>query len=297
MSSDLGLPPFDAAYQGAPGAYSEQAAQCLAGRFARLLPLASLEEVFAAALDGRARAAVVPMENSLAGTVPNAYELLLDSPLQATAETVVAIDHVLIAHSSTRRPDVRRVLSHPVALAQCRNFFRRHSEIEAVPAFDTAGAVAEVVRRADGCSAAIASRRAAELHGAVILEENIQDHMENWTRFLMLTAAPVPLGSTTTARKALVAFGLPHRPGALAGVLTHLAQSGLNLTRIESRAIHGRPFEYRFIVELVAADGAIELDSALRAARPATSWLRLVGTFEQRDDRRAARVSAKAEQP
>jgi prephenate dehydratase len=285
VSTETAGQPFDAAYQGAPGAYSEQAAVGLLGPSARLLPLSTLDEVFAAAVDGRASAAVVPMENSLAGTVPNAYELLLDSPLRATGETLVEIDHVLVAPVSTRRADVRRVLSHPVALAQCREFFRRHGDLEAVPAFDTAGAVAEVVRQADGSSAAIASRRAAALHGAIVLEENIQDHAENWTRFLLLTAAPPPVVSTGAACKALVAFGLPHTPGALARALTLLGERGLNLTRIESRAIHGRPFEYRFIVELVVPGGRADLEAALDATFGATSWLRLLGTFAWTPDR------------
>ena len=279
MSSDATTPEFDAAYLGAPGAYSEEAAAALAGNCARLLPLPSLDEVVAAAVARRARAAVVPVENSLAGTVPNSYELLLDSSLVVGGETLVAIDHVLVAPSATRRADVRRVLSHPVALAQCREFFRRHPEIEAVSASDTAGAVAEVVQRADGFSAAIASRRAAALHDALVLEENIQDNADNWTRFLLLTHAPGPTAPSDAARKALVVFGLPHTPGALARALAPLGEHGLNLTRIESRAIHGRPFEYQFIAELAVPPGDVALDEGLAAMRRTIAWLRVLGVF------------------
>jgi prephenate dehydratase len=278
MSSETDAQAFDAAYQGAPGAYSEVAARMLAGPSARLLPLPSLEQVFAAASDGRAQTAVVPVENSLAGTVPNVYELLLDSALRVTDEALVAIDHVLVAPASTRRADVRRVLSHPVALAQCRDFFRRHADLEPVAVFDTAGAVAEVVRQRDGRSAAIASRRAAALHGAVILEEQIQDHAQNWTRFLRLSTTPAPILPANAARKALIAFGLPHVPGALARALMPLGEWGANLTRIESRAIHGRPFEYRFIVELTSPAGR-HLDGAVDSLATATSWYRLFGVF------------------
>ena len=278
MSSDTCVPAFDAAYQGAPGAYSEQAARTLAGASARLLPLPSLEQVFAAASDGRANAAVVPVENSLAGSVPNVYELLLDSSLRVTGETLVAIDHVLVAPVSTSRADVRRVLSHPVALAQCRDFFRRHADLEPVAVFDTAGAVAEVVHHRDGRSAAIASRRAAALHGAVVLEEQIQDHAQNWTRFLLLTGTQAPSLPLNVACKALVAFELRHIPGALARALTALGECGVNLTRIESRAIHGRPFEYRFIVELTAPSGR-DLDRALDSLAKVSSSLRLLGVF------------------
>jgi prephenate dehydratase len=221
---------------------------------------------------------VVPVENSLAGSVPNAYELLLDSTLCVTGETLVAIDHVLVAPASTRREDVRRVLSHPVALAQCRDFFRRHPELEPVAVFDTAGAVAEVITHADGRSAAIASRRAAALHGAVIVEERIQDHAQNWTRFLRLSPTPAPPADVNVTCKALVAFELPHIPGALARALTTLGDSGVNLTRIESRAIHGRPFEYRFIVELTAPARRV-LDGSLEALAAVALWQRCAGVF------------------
>lgn len=270
---------FDGAYQGAPGAYSEQAAETFLGTSARLLPLPTLEEVVAAVVAGRARTAAIPVENSLAGTVPNAYELLLDPALVVSGETTVAIDHVLVAPYSTRRARVRRVLSHPVALAQCREFFRSHPDLEPVPAFDTAGAVAQVVHDADGISAAIASRRAAALHNAKVLEQDIQDHRENWTRFLLVTPAPATPTAADVERKALIVFELPHTPGALARVLHVLGARDLNVTRIESRPIHGRPFEYRFIVELAIPAGYSAVDAALGEMRAVTSWLRLVGLY------------------
>lgn len=271
--------PFDAAYQGAPGAYSEQAAEAFLGTSARLLPLSTLDDVVGAVVAGRADAAVMPVENSLAGTVPNAYELLVDHALVVCGEARVAIDHVLIARAATRRSDVQRVLSHPVALAQCRAFFRRHPELEPVPVFDTAGAVLQVVREADGVSAAIASRRAATLHHAVVLEEGIQDHRENWTRFLLVRSAALPGTTSAHARKALVMFELPHRPGALSAVLNVLGARGLNLTHIESRPIHGRPFEYRFFVELAIPAGDDTLDAALGEMSGVTSWQRLAGLY------------------
>ena len=278
MLTTLANPVFDGAYQGTPGAYSEQAAEAFLGRSARLLPLPTLDDVVAQVTSGRARAAVMPVENSLAGTVPNAYELLLDHALMVSGETSVAIDHVLAAPSSTGRAAVRRVLSHPVALAQCREFFRRHPELEPVPAFDTAGAVAQVVRERDGVSAAIASRRAAVLHDAQVIEDDIQDHSENWTRFLLVTSKAGPLCAPSAQRKALIVFEVPHTPGALARVLHELGARGVNLTRIESRPIHGRPFEYRFIVELSIPSGhALEAD--LHAMSGVTSSLRLLGLY------------------
>lgn len=279
MAVNSAVQTFDAAYQGAPGAYSEQAAEAFLGTSARLLPLSTLDEVVSAVVAGRARAAVMPVENSLAGTVPNAYELLVDHALVVCGEATVAIDHVLVARGSTRRSDVRRVLSHPVALAQCRAFFRRHPELEPVPAFDTAGAVLQVVREADGISAAIASRRAAKLHDAVVLEEGVQDHRENWTRFLLARSATVGCPTAAGDRKALIVFELPHAPGALSSVLNVLGRRGLNLTHIESRPIHGRPFEYRFIVELAIPAGDSTLDAALGEMSAVTSWQRLAGLY------------------
>jgi prephenate dehydratase len=282
VAPEAGVRLFDAAYQGSPGAYSEEAARAMLGASATLLPQASLEQVFDAVTAERARHAVVPFENTLAGTVPHSYELLLDSRLVAVGETVVHIDHVLAGPPSMRRGDVRRVLSHPVALAQCSDFFRAHREIDAVPAFDTAGAVEQVVRVPDGQTAAIASRRAAELHGASVLETNIQDHRDNWTRFLLLALSDVeglaPSDLEGSCR-ALVAFRLAHEPGSLVRALGPLSDRGLNLTRIESRAIRGRPFEYRFIVELTAPSRRRALEPALDALTAATTWLRVLGVF------------------
>lgn len=266
-----------AAYQGAPGAYSEEAARALLGDEASLLPLPTLEDVFDAVAAGEALSAVVPVENCLTGAVPNAYELLIDHGLRVAGETRVRIDHVLAAARGTRRGDVARVLSHPVALAQCRRFFQRHPGIAPVPAFDTAGAVEIVVREADGRSAALASRRSAQLYGAEILEEGFQDHAENWTRFL-LAGAPAAARDDGRPRKAIVTFGLPHAPGALHRALEPLAAHGLNLTRIQSQPVHGLPFEYRFIAEMTAA-GADALGAGLEALREVTIALRELGDY------------------
>lgn len=270
---------FDAAYQGAPGAYSEEAAQRLLGVTARLLPRATLEQVFEAVEAQGAHHAVIPIENSLSGTVPNAYELLLTHDLRVIGETRIPIDHVLVAPRGTDRNQVRRVLSHPVALAQCSEFFRSHRSIQAVPVFDTAGAVEIVLREDDGQTAAIAARRTAELYGAVILAEHLQDHPENWTRFLLLASAKVTSPPAENAGRALVAFGLPHEPGALLRVLMPLETHKVNLTKIESRPIHGKPFEYQFVVEMTAPPGTHNLTLVLDDIRACTSWLRVFGLY------------------
>lgn len=250
----------DAAYQGVPGAYSEQAAWALVGAHARLLPCPSLTAMFEAVREGRATRAVLPIENTLAGVVPRAYELLLEGGLVACGETRVRIDHVLVGRAGASA--VRRVLSHPVALDQCRKYFAAHPHIEAVPVFDTAGAVAMALEADTADTAAIASRRAAARHDATILAEHIQDHEENWTRFLLL--APPRAEADGDVRHAIVAFTLPHEPGALARVLQRVADRRVNVTKIESRPMEGRPFEYAFLLEMQLAESVDGSPEALR---------------------------------
>lgn len=281
--------PADAAYQGVPGAYSEEAARRLLDHRATLLPCATLEAMFDAVSSGEARRAIVPVENCLTGAVPDAYELLIDRDIRVSDETRVRIDHVLAAAAGTRLRDVARVLSHPVALAQCRRFFKTHREIEPVPVFDTAGAVKMVVSDADGRSAALASRRGADLYGAVVLAEGFQDHEENWTRFL-LAGPPAHADEREGPRRAIVLFGLRHVPGALHRALEPLAARGVNLTRIQSRPVHGRPFEYRFIADLTA-DRPEDLRPALEELSRAADGLQVLGEYAQRSEP-AGEVSA-----
>lgn len=277
MTTNSSAAIHDAAYQGAPGAYSEGAAIELLGRGSDLLPLPSLEAVFASVTEGRARYAVVPLENTIAGTVPRVYELLLSHDLRVLRETRVAIDHVLIGSARLGLGDVRRVLSHPVALDQCGAFLRRHPSIVPVAAFDTAGAVRIVLDENDGMSAAIAGRHAAAVYGGAILAEEIQDHPENWTRFGLLASADV--SAVERATKVLLVFDLPHEPGALAHALRAAADAGVNLTKIESRPIATRPFEYRFIVELAHEDPGT-LDGTVDAISRRTADLRVIGRMD-----------------
>ena len=267
----------DAAYQGEPGAYSEFAAATFLGRDARLLPRPTLEDVFASLAQGLASHAVVPLENTIAGTVPGVYELLLAHEVSVIAERRVPIDHALIGPPGLAIEDIRRVLSHPVALGQCRAFLRRHPAMVPVAAFDTAGAVRIILEEDDGVSAAIAGRHAAAVHGGTILAEHLQDHPENWTRFgLLARGEAVP---SDRATKALLVFDLPHQPGALARALRAPADAQVDLTKIESRPIATRPFEYRFIVELTHDDPRL-LDTVIENMRTRTAALRVIGRFE-----------------
>jgi prephenate dehydratase len=268
----------DAAYQGARGAYSEEAAQALLGADASLMPCATLEQTFEAVADGRANHAVVPVENAVSGTVPSVYELLLSNDVFVTGEKVINIDYVLVAPRGATRQALRRVMSHPIALAQCTDFFRQNHAIEAVSVFDTAGAVRMIVESGEPTTAAIASRRAAQLYGAEILAEHIQDRADNWTRFLLLSSRAHG-GSIDNPQKALVACGLQHSPGALVAALQPIAARGLSVTKIEGRPIAGTDFEYRFVVEMVAPDGTSIPPVVYDELRAATRSFKLLGAF------------------
>ena len=277
MSVEARQNEYDAAFQGTRGAFSETAARRLLGESTRVLPSPTLEDVFTAVTTERARYGVVPLENTIAGTVPAVYELLLSHELHVIGETRLEIDHALIGQPGMQLRDVRRVLSHPVALRQCDAFLQQHPQMKPVAAFDTAGAVEILMREKDGETAAIAGRQAAEVYGATILAEHLQDHHENWTRFVLLSrgdATPVPARTT----KVLLAFDVPHRPGSLVAALQPVAERQLNLTKIESRPIPTRPFEYRFIVEL-AADTAEDLAEVVSAMREQTVSLRILGEY------------------
>jgi prephenate dehydratase len=278
MQFDIYTSDADAAYQGAPGAYSEEAAQALLGPDARLMPCATLEQAFDAVADGRANHAVVPVENAVSGTVPTVYELLLSHDVVVTGEAVINIDYVLVAPPGTKRGAITRVLSHPVALAQCTDFFRQNRGVEAVSVFDTAGAVRLAAESADRNTGAIASRRAAKLYGADILQQHIQDQRNNWTRFLMLSNA-AHAKTEDRPQKALVSCGLRHEPGALVAALQPIAAHGLSVTKIEGRPLAGTGFEYRFIVEMIAPDHGTIPPAVYDDLRQATTSFKLLGAF------------------
>ncbi len=211
-----------------------------------VVPCATSTEVFERVRSGAAPMAVVPIENSLAGSVVEHYDLLLAHNFWIRREFQLRIAHNLIAGPGVRVRDVKRVLSHPVALAQCRDFFRRHRKIRATPFYDTAGAVRHVVEEKLPDAAAIAGRRAAAEYGGKILETGLEDDKRNFTRFFLLSKTP---GMTRNANKTSVAFALKNAPGALFRALSVFALRDIDLTRIESRPIRGRPWEYVFYVD------------------------------------------------
>jgi prephenate dehydratase len=268
------------AFQGEPGAFSEAAAVQLLGPAITTVPRPTFDAVFRAIADGAADALLVPVENSLAGSVVRVYDLLLENDLTITAETILPIELHLIARSGATLADIRTVSSHPMALAQCERFFSGHPQYKRVPAEDTAGSVREMLARGDTVSAAIAGRRAADHYHGVILAEQIQDNTENFTRFVLLRPAAEAARAliASDARKMSLAMRIAHRPGALLASLEPFARHNINLRKIESRPIHGQPWVYQFVFE-IEADQPERLEDALAEVRKVTSDLRVMGLY------------------
>jgi prephenate dehydratase len=272
------------AFQGEAGAFSEEAAVRLLGDSIVTVPRPTFDTTFYALATGAAHVLVVPIENSLAGSVLHVYDLLLTHGLWIAAEIVIPIEHYLIGCPGASIEKIRSVESHPMALAQCERLFTSHPEWKRVAAEDTAGSAREVVRRGDGTCAAIAGRRAAERYGGAILAESVQDNAQNFTRFVLLLpgreAAGLVLAANdcVAADKMTLAIRLAHRPGALLAALAPFAAQGVNLSKIESRPIHGCPWEYQFFVD-VAASSPERLDRTLGEIRAVTEEVRVLGLY------------------
>jgi prephenate dehydratase len=281
----VGLEKARVAFQGEHGAFSEAAAVQLLGDSITTVPRPTFDSAFTAIGDGVADALLAPVENTLAGSVVRVFDLLLESNLTMVAETILHIEHQLIGCPGATLADLRSVSSHPVALAQCERFFLAHPGLKRVPAEDTAGSVRDTLSRGDKSFAGIAGRRAAGIYGGVILAENIQDNPENFTRFVLLLPSDLAAKfSSPAARKMSLALRLAHRPGALLAALEPFARHGINLLKIESRPIHGSPWEYQFFLD-VESQSLEQLETALSEVRADTSELRSLGLYQ------AARIS------
>ncbi|HMG19051.1 MAG TPA: prephenate dehydratase [Candidatus Binatia bacterium] len=266
------------AIQGEAGSFSHAAAQEALGPEVRLVPCPTFEELFRAVEAGLATRGVVPIENSLAGSVYEAYDVLGAHALHVVGETQVRVRHCLVVRPGTALAALRRVASHPVALAQCRRFFVDHPGIFPVPAYDTAGSVRDLLAGRLEADAAIGSALAAQLYGGEILLEGLEDHPENYTRFLLVARAPGPPGG---ASKTSLAFSLPNVPGSLHRAMGVFAARGLDLTKIESRPLLGRPWEYVFYLD-VLGDPRGGVAEALAELADMARDLRVLGTYPAR---------------
>ena len=267
------------AFQGEAGAFSEAAAVQLYGDNIVTVPRPTFDATFRAITDGHADALLVPVENSLAGSVVRVYDLLLESELTITAETILPIEMNLIGCPGAALSEIRSVSSHPMALAQCERFFGQHPSIKRLPAEDTAGSVREMLVRGDKTHAAIAGKYAADRYRGEIIAARIQDNAENFTRFVLLQPANKAANSHgVDARKMSIALRLAHRPGSLLSSLEPFARNGVNLLKIESRPIHGRPWEYQFFID-VEADAVSRLENALAELRESAHEVRVLGVY------------------
>jgi prephenate dehydratase len=264
------------AFQGERGAFSEEAAVKLLGEEIALVPRPTFEAAFSAINDGLADYILAPIENSLAGSVHRSFDLLVDSNLNILAEVVIPIAHNLIAASGARFEELAVVESHPVALAQCEQFFSANPRLRRVVTEDTAGSVRAVVHSGDRTRAAIAGRRAAEIYGGAILREHLEDNSENYTRFLLLSPSS---DAAENADKLSLVFQLDHRPGALYHALEPFARRTVNLMKIESRPVHGSPWQYRFYLDLQASRRDPEVAAALGELESLVVDLRILGSY------------------
>ncbi len=246
------------AFQGEQGAYSEEAVLKYFGESSQPRPCRTITSVFVAVETGEADGGVVPVENSIEGSVNETYDALLTTSLRVVGEINLRISHCLIGLPGTKLSDLKRVYSHPQALAQCRAYLASLG-LESVSYYDTAAAVKWVKEHGDRSSAAIASARAAEIYSLEILARGIEDYGRNYTRFLVIGRGQPP---RTGRDKTSIIFTLPHRPGALYEALGLFASRGINLTKIESRPTKARPWQYNFYVDF---EGYLE-DDAVKAA-------------------------------
>lgn len=277
------------AFQGAKGAYSELAIRtCLAGFEPEPLPCREFEDAFRAVRDGRAAFAMLPVENALTGSILDNFDLFLQyNDMEIVAEHRLRIQHNLIAKPEASLEDIVEVYSHPQGLLQCANFLDRYPLWKRTVYYDTAGSVEMVAAHGDKSRAAIASALAAETYGMKIIAPGIETNARNYTRFALIRKIG---GDQSWLRwpkhdKASVVFGLADRPGSLLEALAVFAGHGLNLKKIESRPIHGKPFEYMFYVDLEMPTGAKDLSIALASLAPCTSSLRLLGEYPLSSDR------------
>lgn len=264
------------AIQGEPGSFSHEAAGKVFPE-ATILPCAVSVDVFRALSNREVDAAVIPIENSLAGSVVEHYDLLLDNDVAIESESLLRIRHSLIVVPGSSLERIQRVYSHPVALAQCRRFFEQHAGIEAVPFYDTAGSVKQLMELRDRNAAAIASVRAAEYYGGEVLAAGIEDNAENYTRFFVVRRRSDVSGNAD-ADKVSLAFTVENRPGTLVAALEVFAGQGTNLTKIESRPVQGKPWQYVFYVDYQLST-QVRADIALDLLRQHCSMVKELGRY------------------
>lgn len=269
-------------FQGERGAYSEAAMRRYYGEEAVPVPFQSFHEVFVAVLEDRVRYGMIPLENSLAGSVHENYDHFMQFPdIKIIGEVQIRIEHALIAAPGTRLEQIQKVFSHPQGLAQCSRFLQQYPAWERVPFYDTAGSVQYIARNATEGLAAIAGAGAAEVYGMEVLKNGVENNPLNFTRFAVI--ARLEESDPQDSGKASLVFSTPDTPGALLRCMNVLASCRLNLKKLESRPIFGRPWQYRFYADVEMSGNAGNLDVALKALREEAEDVRLIGCYSVRE--------------
>jgi prephenate dehydratase len=265
------------AIQGELGSFSHQAALRTIAN-ATVVPCALSLDAFDRLRKGKVDALMIPIENTLAGSVVEHYDLLRENSFFVEGETVIRIEHHVIGIPGGNIEEVQRVYSHPIALAQCRTFFQKHPGIEPIAFYDTAGAVKNVIQLQDRNSAAIAGIQAAEIYGGAVLAKGVEDDVANFTRFLLVKEG-TPSSSPQGAHKLSLCCRVDHHPGSLAVLLTEVAAAGGNLTHVQSRPVHGSPWKYHVFIDALMTD-AVATERLLDRLPELGATCKVLGRFE-----------------
>jgi prephenate dehydratase len=266
------------AYQGTQASFSEMAIERYFTGQALGVGKQTFKDVFASLENGEVGLAALPIENSLIGPIVENFDLFAQYEITIVGELCLPIEHCLVGKNGQTIEEIKKVYSHPKALAQCTDFFQQHSWIEPITHFDTAGAAREIAQSGDLKVAAIGSRRSAEVYGLEILKSNLEDDRSNTTRFLFLKKGKMTSAIIKEGKCSLL-FTLQHIPGALAAVLNLLAEHELNLMQIVSRPIWEKPFEYLFFVDILNPK-TVDMHAVLNQLKEKTQTLKLLGIYE-----------------
>ncbi len=270
--------PGPVAFQGNRGAYSEAASKNYFGGDVDLLPCHSFDDVFDEVIGGAAGAGVLPIENSLTGSIHRNYDLLLKYNVWIVGETYVRVMHSLIVHPGTELGQIKRVYSHPQGLSQCEKFLAQFPQWELVPAYDTAGSVQIIKETGNKDAAAIASRHAAEFYGMSVLKEGIEDIEENFTRFIVIRKDKeiFPDADMTS-----IVFSTSNVPGALFKTLSVFALRDIGLSKIESRPLHGKPWQYFFYLDIEDNIENRRCERAIAHLQEITDFFKVLGCYRR----------------
>lgn len=264
------------AFQGEHGAYTEMAILERLGKGHQTVPCETFDGVFSCVANEECDSGFIPVENSVAGSIHRNYDLLLQNPLVVIGEHYLRISHCLIGVPGASLSEIRKVISHPQALAQCEKYLRSLGEVHSEAVYDTAGSVKMLCGLDDRTVGAIASRQAAEIYGMAVIAENIEDYSDNFTRFQIISRQAVQPGDDA---KTSIVFSLNNRPGELYRAMSVFALREIDLTKIESRPLRDKPWEYCFYIDFVGAVGEEKVKRALANLEEFTTFLRVLGSY------------------